>query len=265
MSKEVLFVIDSLYGGGAERVVTTLANKFAEEGYKTIIIILMDKSQPYVYSDKVKIINIRKYPIRTVRYKVLSAAFGYYGLFRERQLLPICKKMGINLPVNKDTSFYYFFRYGLYCREILKEHLGGVAFAFLVPAAVTLAMASKGLNIKTVYCERNYPYRSDWSQNRIRLRDKYASQYQFGVFQTEAQKEYYNEIISGEKVIIRNPIKEDLPVPYTGKRSHEIEKKVFSKPQNCVLKSEKVKALGWNGRYNLKKGMEETIQILKGL
>lgn len=57
--------------------------------------------------------------------------------------------------------------------------------------------------------------------------------------------------ISGQKVIF------DLP--------NEIEKKGFSKPQNCILKSEKVKALGWNGRYTLKKGMEETIQILKEL
>ena len=57
--------------------------------------------------------------------------------------------------------------------------------------------------------------------------------------------------ISGQKVIF------DLP--------NEIEKKGFSKPQNCILKSEKVKALGWNGQYTLRKGMEETIQILKGL
>lgn len=222
MPKEVLFIIDSLGGGGAERVVTLLANHLAEEGYKTIIITLLDEPQPYIVSDKVIVINIRKYPIRSLQYKVLSAAFGYYVFFRQRLLSPICKTLRIHLPAIKATSLFYYFRYSLYCREILKKHLGGVVFAFLVPASVTLAMASKGLNIKTVYCERSYPYRTDWSQDRIRLRNKYASKYKYSVFQTETQKEYYASIIKGDKAVIRNPVKDDLPDPFSGKRSRRI-------------------------------------------
>lgn len=44
----------------------------------------------------------------------------------------------------------------------------------------------------------------------------------------------------------------------------EIESKGFSKPQNCVLKNERIKKLGWQGKYDLTKGIEETINILKG-
>lgn len=54
--------------------------------------------------------------------------------------------------------------------------------------------------------------------------------------------------ISGKKVIY------DLP--------SEIESKGFSKPQNCVLKNERLKELGWQGKYDLFKGIEETINIL---
>ena len=43
----------------------------------------------------------------------------------------------------------------------------------------------------------------------------------------------------------------------------EVESKGFSKPQNCVLKTEKIKSLGWSGRYDLKKGIDETMTILK--
>lgn len=43
----------------------------------------------------------------------------------------------------------------------------------------------------------------------------------------------------------------------------EIENKGFSKPQNCVLKTEKIKGLGWSGRYDLKTGIHETLTILK--
>jgi nucleoside-diphosphate-sugar epimerase len=43
----------------------------------------------------------------------------------------------------------------------------------------------------------------------------------------------------------------------------EIERKGFSKPQNCILKTDKIKALGWNGKYDLKTGINETMTILK--
>ena len=54
--------------------------------------------------------------------------------------------------------------------------------------------------------------------------------------------------IAGTKVIFNLP--------------DDVESKGFSRPQNCVLKTEKIKALGWNGRYKLKEGLAETIEIL---
>ena len=43
----------------------------------------------------------------------------------------------------------------------------------------------------------------------------------------------------------------------------EIESKGFSKPQNCVLETTKIKALGWQGKFSLKQGLKETMDILK--
>lgn len=45
----------------------------------------------------------------------------------------------------------------------------------------------------------------------------------------------------------------------------EIEKKGFSKPQNCILKTDKIKNLGWSGKYDLKLGIENTLTIMKEL
>lgn len=42
----------------------------------------------------------------------------------------------------------------------------------------------------------------------------------------------------------------------------ELEKRGFSKPQDCVLANEKLRLLGWTGRYSLQEGLCETIQIL---
>lgn len=55
--------------------------------------------------------------------------------------------------------------------------------------------------------------------------------------------------IAGTKVVF------DLP--------DEIERKGFSKPQNCILISSKLEGLGWVGKYDLKDGLNETISILK--
>lgn len=46
-------------------------------------------------------------------------------------------------------------------------------------------------------------------------------------------------------------------------RPDEIENKGFSKPQNCVLKTEKIRELGWTGKYDIMAGIHETMVILK--
>lgn len=42
----------------------------------------------------------------------------------------------------------------------------------------------------------------------------------------------------------------------------DIENKGFSKPQNCILKTDKIKKLGWNGKYDLIAGIDETMTVL---
>ncbi len=44
----------------------------------------------------------------------------------------------------------------------------------------------------------------------------------------------------------------------------EVESLGFSKPQNCVLRTDKLKSLGWQGRYDLRRGLDETLRILRG-
>lgn len=44
----------------------------------------------------------------------------------------------------------------------------------------------------------------------------------------------------------------------------ETEKKAFNPMINSSLKSEKLKGLGWKGRYDIEKGVKHTIEILKG-
>lgn len=56
---------------------------------------------------------------------------------------------------------------------------------------------------------------------------------------------------SGSKVVF------DLP--------DEIEMKGFSRPQNCVFRTDKIESLGWHGKYTLQRGVAETLAILDEL
>ena len=56
--------------------------------------------------------------------------------------------------------------------------------------------------------------------------------------------------------IVRSKVVFNLP--------DDIEKKGFSKPQNCILDNSKLRSLGWQGYYTLEQGLRETIEILKG-
>ena len=42
-----------------------------------------------------------------------------------------------------------------------------------------------------------------------------------------------------------------------------VEAKGYSKPQNCILNTNKLEQLGWHSRYDLRSGLKETLQIMR--
>ena len=57
--------------------------------------------------------------------------------------------------------------------------------------------------------------------------------------------------------LVGNKVVYDMP--------DSIEAKGFSRPQNCILNTDKLKLLGWRGRYDLTQGLNETITILQNM
>ena len=43
----------------------------------------------------------------------------------------------------------------------------------------------------------------------------------------------------------------------------DLEKKGYSAPQNCILDNTKLKGLGWNGHYDISKGVKECLDVLR--
>ena len=74
--------------------------------------------------------------------------------------------------------------------------------------------------------------------------------------------------ISNEKSIVSIAEVAEAVATIAGKKvvfclPDDVEKKGFSKPQNCILDNTKLRSLGWQGRYSLEAGLEETINVLR--
>lgn len=58
---KILFYIDEIGGGGAERVMANLANGFIEKGEEVILVTSFPKSKEYTLSNRIKRYNLEEF------------------------------------------------------------------------------------------------------------------------------------------------------------------------------------------------------------
>lgn len=222
--KKVIFFIDSLGGGGAERVVTSLCNQLAQkETYQINIVMLRKAPIAYPLDEQVQLFYAQDMPVRSAYGRLVRWSFGVYKKLRQRILKPLLIKAGKydRYPKIDETAFFFYSRYALPYREYLKQNPGCTAFGFLIRSNIAMLMAAKRLNVRTVFCERNNPVRPDIHPNIIKLRDRLTRRARAAVFQTEDERAYYTWL-KCPTAVIPNPLKDGLPQPFTGHRRHEI-------------------------------------------
>lgn len=221
--KKVVFFIDSLTIGGAERVVSVLSDRLVKQNYDVSIVMLFKREIVYQINPKVHIIYANELTANTCFGKTTQRLFRLWSKFRARVYVPIMRRLGKKekLPKWNETSFYFYAKYAIPYRELLKQNKDCTAFGFLIRSNIAMLMAARGTGVKTVFCERNNPVRPDMPPNIIKIRDKIYHRCTSAVFQTEEEMAYYTKI-KGEKAVIPNPLKENLPERYLGVRRHEI-------------------------------------------
>lgn len=221
--KEVIFFIDSLGGGGAERVLSVLSNDLVERDYDVSVVMLWKRDFAYTLNEKVNTLFAEDLPVTSFYGKLTRKSFNTWMKFRRRIYVPICRRLGFGakLPKWNETFFYFYAIYAMPYREYMKKHNGATAFGFLIRSNIAMLMAAKGTKIKTVFCERNNPVRPDMPKNIMKLRDKLCKKCNEAVFQTYEQKDYYAKI-KGKKTVIPNAIKDGLPERFQGERRPEI-------------------------------------------
>ncbi len=169
--KKIAFIIGSMVGGGAERVISVISEMYAEDNYDIHLIVFRKTDNLYYISPKVKIHYLSENE----------------GRIKRNIKLPVelAKKMRM---INADV-------YISFC--ILENCMSCISNIFV--------------RKELVISERNAPKNERLSLHLRVMRKLFYRVADGIIFQTQEAKECYPQSIQAKSVVIPNPIKDNLP------------------------------------------------------
>ena len=179
---KLLFYIDTIGYGGAERVIANLANQFYFKGYQCTVVTSFEKSPEYTLHDGVKRLSLNK---------------TYIDNFYKRNFLLTSR-----------------------LRKILKQERPDIAVVFLPEAIFRTSIASLGLNHKLIFSVRNDPKKEYGSAIYKRLGSVLLPKADGIVFQTKDAQSCFSERIQKISTVIFNQVDSKFyEAKITGSRS----------------------------------------------
>lgn len=221
--KQILMVMPVLKGGGAERVASLLVNEFAANGYKTEFLLTSCNKNEIINRDLDSATEIT-----VLRDNIKQNAFLkiFYKLLRIISSL-ICKCFEV-VKVSVPALFAYMSFVSEYYAEIkamrnkLKQEPDTAVVVFLQPSIPLVLLAARGLPNRIIISERGNPERLMKSRYGYKFIKKYYDRADVVVFQTPDAQNTYPDEVAEKGVVISNPVKSDLPEPYSGERNKNI-------------------------------------------
>lgn len=183
MKRNITFIVSHLGLGGAERVISVLANKLVNVGFNVTIIFLFSGKQDYDLDENIECIKIES------RSKL--KVFRLIDIFQ--QLIRILKSKGKTIIIS-----------------------------FLIHPIVFAVPAAKLTGNKVIISERTDPNNDPGTPIKRKIRNLVFTFSDLVVLQTHDAYDYFSRKIQKKSNIIANPIKDDLPSRFTGVRKNEI-------------------------------------------
>lgn len=170
---KILFYINAIHDGGAERVMVNLAKYFSDTGYETILVTSFRDTWEYKIEGNVKRLTLEENEVMQGKIK--------------RNFSRIIK-----------------------LRDILKKEKPDVAVSFMAEPNFRLLVASLGLNVKTIVSVRNDPNK-EYAGKIGKFVGKWILPIADGcVFQTKEAQEWFPERLQRKSTIIFNAVKEEF-------------------------------------------------------
>lgn len=188
----IAFVVGSLAGGGAERVVAELCSELVKRHHEVAVILIASNRCTYDIDERVQVVDCTK----------TDSVRGMSFLNRVQNI-----------------------------RKTLVESGADICVSFTVAVNLYSVLACAFTRCKLILAERNDP-RFDPTSKLSRLMRRvlypFADAY---VFQTDGEKEYFSRRIQKHSVVIPNPVNPLLPEPFVGERSKRFVTAVRLEPQ----------------------------------
>lgn len=175
--KKILFTITTLFGGGAERVVSVWASELAELGYPVSLLIYGRSENEYPVSDKVKICTVAK----------------SYAEYKSLNYIERLKRM----------------------HRIIKEEKADVTLNFLPRMQIWVMLASIGLKTYSIETVRISPW--EVCKNSKMERKLWVHCFKKAdavIVQTPEQATYFSKKIQDKCIVIPNPISKEYEVKF---------------------------------------------------
>lgn len=167
MTKRITFVIGGMTRGGAERVISILANQYVADGWQVDVVMLLLNKVEYKLNKNIRLIDMTN--------KSKSRILG--------------------VP-----------QWVISFRKYVKENNPDILVSFVARINIVVLMATLGLKKKIIISERNDPAmdgRSKGIDILTKILYKKATKI---VFQTKRVCEYFSKSLQDHSVIIPNPI-----------------------------------------------------------
>ena len=169
--QKIAFHLNCLERGGAERVVTNLANRFAEEGYDVFVTVEWIGGDEFELDPRVHHVNVG--------------------------LKPEDENRG------RWTKFYLRIRY---LRDFMKKEQPDVVCAFMHRPNFRALTAGLGLRVPVVISIRNDP-KVHYSAKTDRLQIRWLFPHAAGcVYQTQEQRDFFRPYLQENSRVILNPV-----------------------------------------------------------
>lgn len=183
---KLLFYINLLGGGGAERVIANLSTYFADRGYDVILVTTYAMDNEYVVSKRIKRYILEEQP-QVSHNRIIS------NVDRIRKL-----------------------------RKLMKREKPDVAIAFMEEPNFRLIISAIGLPIKTIVSVRNDP-KKEYAGMSGRVIAKWILPFADGcVFQTNEAKAFFSRRLQNKSAIIYNAVKEDFFTTHKSDGNREV-------------------------------------------
>ena len=169
--KKVLIAITTMFGGGAERVVSVWSDKLVSQGYDVSLLLYGREEGEYPINDNVKVYTVAE---TYAEYKKL----GYFTRL---------KKM----------------------RKLVKEIAPDVIINFLPRMQIWMMMATFGMRVPKIETVRVSPWQvCENSKGELFLWRRCFRKSKAIIVQTQEQAEYFSKKLQKKCVVISNPIDE---------------------------------------------------------